>query len=395
MTNEQTPLNMIVELDAMSMYIARLKQQFEPKNGDQFGLFPKLKESNTKVTLPNEVVDYIKNWVDLDAPGHVTISETIFETLKKGEDYTEDLLTEKTVDSFVAPIRINDIRYINKFFESLNKKLPEGGILVGNVKPSGYRKKQVMSNMVWPFNIIFYSCFYLIKRVFPKVRYLKNIYFAITKGKNRVLSEMETYGRLYSCGFKLLDSKHIGGRLYFIAQKQGEPSYNTTPTYGPLIGLNRVGKDGKLIKVYKVRSMYPYSEYMQQWVFEKQGLQDGGKIKDDPRVTTVGKILRKYWLDELPMLINIVKGELKIVGVRPVSQNYLKNVYPAEFLEYRKKFKPGFIPPFYVDLPKTTEEIIASEERYLKAYEKDPMFTDLKYLIQAFSNVLFKNARSN
>ncbi len=88
----------------------------------------------------------------------------------------------------------------------------------------------------------------------------------------------------------------------------------------------------------------PYSEYIQQFVYEKNRLEKGGKFKDDFRVTTLGKFLRKFWLDELPMLINVLKGDIKIVGVRPLSSHYY-NLYSEELKQYRIKFKPGLIPP--------------------------------------------------
>lgn len=70
-------------------------------------------------------------------------------------------------------------------------------------------------------------------------------------------------------------------------------------------------------------TMHPYSEYLQRYVFEKNSLQEGGKIKDDFRVTYWGRIMRKLWIDELPMFINFFKGDLKLVGVRPLSTHYL------------------------------------------------------------------------
>jgi hypothetical protein len=53
------------------------------------------------------------------------------------------------------------------------------------------------------------------------------------------------------------------------------------------------------------------------------------------------------------------------------------------------------VPPFYADLPKTLEEIMDSEMRYLEAYEKKPFITDVKYFFRAFYNIIFKRALSN
>jgi len=60
--------------------------------------------------------------------------------------------------------------------------------------------------------------------------------------------------------------------------------------------------------------MHPYSEYLQSYIYEQNKLQEGGKFANDFRVTTLGKCMRKLWIDELPMFINLFKGQLKIVG---------------------------------------------------------------------------------
>jgi lipopolysaccharide/colanic/teichoic acid biosynthesis glycosyltransferase len=192
----------------------------------------------------------------------------------------------------------------------------------------------------------------------------------------------------------IVDEQQIGNQLYFVARKTGEPLFPEDPTYGPMVKLRRVGKGGKVFGVYKMRTMHPYSEYLQDYVYEKNKLQDGGKFKDDFRISTLGKIMRKVWLDEVPMLLNVLKGEMKIVGVRPLSKHYF-DLYSDELKTKRTKHKPGLIPPFYADMPKTLPEIMASEMRYLNEYEKHPLRTDLKYFFKAWENIVFKKARSN
>ncbi|MCK5765126.1 MAG: sugar transferase, partial [Bacteroidales bacterium] len=155
----------------------------------------------------------------------------------------------------------------------------------------------------------------------------------------------------------------------------------------------RIGKNGKTIYVYKMRTMHPYSEYLQEYVYAQSQLQEGGKFKNDFRVHTAGKIMRKFWIDELPMLFNLLKGDLKIVGVRPLSQHYF-DLYYEELREKRIKIKPGLVPPFYTDMPKTLEEIQESELRYLDAYDKRPFLTDMRYFWKAMYNIVFRKARS-
>ena len=157
--------------------------------------------------------------------------------------------------------------------------------------------------------------------------------------------------------------------------------------------MKRIGKDGKLIYVYKLRTMYPYSEFIQDFVYNHNKLEDGGKFKDDFRVPVWGSLFRRFWIDELPMLINLVKGDLKFFGVRPISEQYLSLYSPGHRLR-RKKFKPGMVPPFYADLPNSIEEIEQSEKIYLDSYEKNPIKTDVRYFIKALNNILFKKKRS-
>ena len=121
--------------------------------------------------------------------------------------------------------------------------------------------------------------------------------------------------------------------------------------------------------------------------------QDGGKIADDIRITPWGRFLRKFWIDELPMLWNFCRGEVKIVGVRPLSEHYF-SLYPASLRQLRLRHKPGLIPPFYADLPKTLEGIVSSEQAYLEAYERSPYVTDLRYGSKAAWNILVRGARS-
>jgi len=104
--------------------------------------------------------------------------------------------------------------------------------------------------------------------------------------------------------------------------------------------------------------------------------------------------MRKYWIDELPMLINLIKGDMKLVGVRPLSKQYF-NLYTPELQQKRTNYRPGLLPPFYADMPKTLDEIQASELRYLKQCETNgELRTDFKYFFLILKNILFNKARS-
>lgn len=340
-----------------------------------------------------EVSEYVDSQLDLSQVLDIALIETGSHVNLLSLHSLHNLI-EEGLGGIINIKRINDIKYINKFFEASNSRLRLGGKLIGCVETTTNRKKRILKKSPYPINRLHYALDFVFKRIIPKTRFIKNFYFGITGGKNRVLSKIETYGRLYSCGFKLVDSVVINNSLWFVAEKIGEPDFNHHATYGPIIRLRRVGKGGKVFNVYKLRTMHPYSEYLQPYISEKYGLQKGGKFNNDPRVTRIGKVFRKFWIDELPMIVNLLKGDIKIVGVRPISKHYL-SLYPHEVQFRRSNYKPGLLPPFYADMPSTLEEIVASEVRYMDAHDKNGILTDLRYFIVIVNNILFKRARSN
>lgn len=99
-----------------------------------------------------------------------------------------------------------------------------------------------------------------------------------------------------------------------------------------LVKLDRIS-EGKIIKVYKFRSMVKNAPEMKKRLMNLNERKDGPffKIKNDPRLTKVGKILRKFRLDEFPQFINVLKGELSLVGPRPHE--------PEEIFQYPPEFK--------------------------------------------------------
>ncbi|MBK6444158.1 MAG: sugar transferase [Bacteroidetes bacterium] len=318
-----------------------------------------------------------------------SVSSTILRT-----SISESILQlPKTYETIINLKRVNDIREINHFFYSVNLHLPIGGKFVGCVETKYLRRQRIMKKFPPVLNTFYYILDFILKRVFPKLPVTRNIYFWLTGGRNKVLSRTETLGRLYAAGFEIIEKKFIGSNLYFVATKVKKPLFNHERHYGPIFKMRRHGKNGKVIYVYKMRTMHAYSEYIQAYVYEKNKLDEGGKMKDDFRVSTLGKMFRKYWIDELPMIWNLLRGDLKLVGVRPLSAHYL-SLYSDELKHKRAGHKPGLIPPFYVDLPKTIEDIQASEMRYLSSYEKHPVITDCRYFFAAFYNILIKKARS-
>ncbi len=332
--------------------------------------------------LEPEVTNFIKEYCVLN---HSILLET---TTKLNVE-----VIKEQQNCIVNLARLNDIRWINKFIEAVNQKLNMGGNFIVCAETIETRRKKWVNKYHKVAYLLILPIDFIYKRVIPKLPVAKKLYFIFTRGHNRVMSKAEILGRLISCGFHIDNTRQISGRLYICARKVKKPAFDMQVSYGPLFKMRRVGKDKKIIHVYKFRTMYPYSEYLQEYITEQNKLQNSGKIANDYRITSWGKIFRKLWIDELPMLINWVKGDLKLFGVRPLSQAYFDR-YPPYLQDLRTQVKPGLVPPYYVDLPESWEQIIQSEERYLNAYFQHPFLTDTKYFFNAFVNIIFKGKRS-
>lgn len=94
----------------------------------------------------------------------------------------------------------------------------------------------------------------------------------------------------------------------------------TSPGAPSLFTQLRTGKDGKRFRMYKFRSMVANAEELKKKYAHLNELQwPDFKITNDPRITKIGKVLRKTSLDELPQLLNVIKGDMSLVGPRPTS----------------------------------------------------------------------------
>jgi lipopolysaccharide/colanic/teichoic acid biosynthesis glycosyltransferase len=291
----------------------------------------------------------------------------------------------------LAPL--NDVRRINQLFRAFHAALPRGGTLVVQLETLAQRRRRIWAKCPWAVAWIYYLVTFMLRRLLPKLPVTRGLYYRFSSGQRQVLSEAEALGRLYYCGFEVEDTRAIGGRLYVVARRTREPRTDVSPSYSPLFTMRRVGRNGEPLYVYKMRTMHPYSEFLQEYVYLRNALAEGGKFSNDFRITRWGRVLRKLWVDELPMLINLVRGDLKLVGVRPLSEHY-EGLYPESLRQARRRVRPGLVPPFYADMPRTFDEIVASESRYLEAYEQSPVLTDLRYLCRATYNILVKRARS-
>ena len=284
---------------------------------------------------------------------------------------------------------------LNRFLYTANELLENGAFLCCHSMTAALRREMLKKKYPWGIRNVVIVTDYLWNRVAPKLKLTHKLYYMLTHGKSRTFTRVEILGRLYRAGFEVIDEQFRYGEFFVVACKTKAPVEDKPPLGSPIIHLRRKGKDGKEIIVHKFRTMYNYSEYIQPYVYQYQRLQSGGKFKDDYRVSTLGHLLRKTWLDELPMVWNLLRGEMKLVGVRPLSRQYF-NLYTPEMQELRTRTKPGLLPPFYYDnhTPETLDEIQASERRYLEAYLKVPFRTDWKYFWGIVRNIIFHRKHS-
>ena len=164
--------------------------------------------------------------------------------------------------------------------------------------------------------------------------------------------------------------------------------YIDDPKGSPIFSQIRCGRNGKPFKFYKFRSMCVDAEAKLDQLLQQNEM-DGPafKIKDDPRITRVGKFIRKTSLDELPQLFNILKGDMSIVGPRPPLPREVEQ-YDA-YQRQRLYVTPGLtcywqIQPHRNDL--TFDEWMELDIKYMK---ERSFLVDWKMIFQTVRVVLF------
>ncbi len=166
--------------------------------------------------------------------------------------------------------------------------------------------------------------------------------------------------------------------------------YIDSPGASPFFAQNRVGKDGKIFRFWKFRSMIPNAESKLEDLMHKNEM-DGPvfKIKDDPRITRVGKFIRKTSIDELPQLWNILKGDMSIVGPRPALPREVEQY--GDYEKQRLYITPGLT--CYWQTQNNRNDI--SFEQWLELdikYIKERSFlVDWKIIFKTFGIVLRGN----
>ena len=162
------------------------------------------------------------------------------------------------------------------------------------------------------------------------------------------------------------------------------------PHGGPIFTQTRVGRDGKLFKFYKFRSMRPNAEQELESLLELNEM-DGPcfKIKNDPRITRVGRFLRKTSIDELPQLWNVLKGDMSIVGPRPAIPREVEE-YDARAMQ-RLLITPGLTCYWQIQPDRNNLSFDEWLELDLQYINDRSFFTDWKIIFKTFGAVLGMN----
>lgn len=291
---------------------------------------------------------------------------------------------------------ISHVKHLNTLLNACNDMLEDGGYLWCHSRTSSLKHQIILKSYPGPAGKVVYAFHYLWHRVMAKLVLTRWFYMTVTGGKNRSYSRVEILGRMCRAGFDIVDERFSHGEFFVLGRKAREPRRYKARNYGMLVKLHRIGYKGKTIGVYKLRTMYPYSEYLQPYMMEHEGLERGGKFSHDYRINYWGRKFRSGWIDELPMFINLLKGEMKLVGVRPLSRQYF-GLYSPEMQQLHISVKPGILPPFYYEgaSPETIEEVQESERRYIDEYHKAPLRTDWRYLRGILNNIIVKHKRSH
>jgi hypothetical protein len=326
------------------------------------------------------------SYVNYDLPQSLIISTTNINLI---ENYSQNDFA-----NIINTSMINDNRRINKYFNAVNSKLRLGGTFVGIAELNETRNLKILSDhrKIVAYIIIIFN--FIFHRVSPKLKFTQKFYFYCTKGKRRSLSKAEILGRLICCGFEIVKCDELSDSFVFVVKKISTPSFDMNPSYSPIYKMSRIGKGGKRIRVYKFRTMHSYSEYLQEYLINNHGYNANGKILNDFRTTKYGRLLRKYWLDELPQIINVFKGEMGIFGVRPLSRARFDE-FPLDLQEKRIKYRPGCIPPYVSLLMPDQFGNIEAERIYLEDLENNnTYYVNLKYTLRAIYNIVFGKIRS-
>ena len=160
-----------------------------------------------------------------------------------------------------------------------------------------------------------------------------------------------------------------------------------SPGESPIFIQNRVGMNGKEFKFFKFRTMYPDAEKHLQELLDRNEMNGPVfKIKDDPRITKVGRMLRKTSVDELPQLWNVLKGDMTFVGPRPALPREVAQY--DDFARQRLAVTPGLTCYWQIQPKRNSLSFEQWLELDLKYIEERSLLVDWKIMFGTISAVL-------
>ena len=160
-----------------------------------------------------------------------------------------------------------------------------------------------------------------------------------------------------------------------------------SPGESPIFIQNRVGMNGKEFKFFKFRTMHPDAEKHLQELLDRNEMNGPVfKIKDDPRITKVGRILRKTSVDELPQLWNVLKGDMTFVGPRPALPREVAQY--DDFARQRLAVTPGLTCYWQIQPKRNSLSFEQWLELDLKYIEERSLLVDWKIMFGTISAVL-------
>ncbi len=163
-----------------------------------------------------------------------------------------------------------------------------------------------------------------------------------------------------------------------------------SPGASPIFKQERVGKNGKTLKLWKFRSMIPNAESKLDELMSQSEM-DGPvfKIKKDPRITKVGSFIRKTSIDELPQLVNILRGDMSIVGPRPALPREVEQY--GDFERQRLLVRPGLTCYWQTQHSRNEvsfEDWMRLDAKYVREYS---FLEDWKLIFKTFSVVVHRD----
>lgn len=161
----------------------------------------------------------------------------------------------------------------------------------------------------------------------------------------------------------------------------------------PVYVSTRVGKNGKKFKILKIRTMVPNAEELKQQLIDA-GLNEADppafKMKNDPRITRVGKFYRKFSIDELLQLFNILFGSMSVVGPRPPLPEEVEKYNERQM--HRLDVKGGLLCLWQVQKNRNSLSFDEWIELDLKYITKQSLWMDTKIIFKGFFMVLFDHS---